>query len=440
MLKRTKISKKWLSSEVNSVRPYKSRSSRPCDFCRKRKTCCIIQDLIPCMACASFNKGCCTFLEGPIKRVARKNNAVDALNPIPQLMESHNGADNARRRAIKTKAPNQHQSNGLASSDEKSSKFKNSGIYSTKSTFQPLDCSSPQSLKLYDTLPAGLISDIYGDYTGGLGITTTKSLQQTGNAQGPYPECPPSPSHSVQSEIGVVCVPRRAVSKTISTNSASNHTYTNSLTMQAMDITPTSAAVQIPVYKHVQRQPYVAAYYQPHSTVAPCNPDMEYFPPHSMSFGSDSFRGDDSSLILQTWNDENAYLSTAKYTPQMLYSGSQSYQQPTPLSSNSVRTNVSNFEELFPGDEPAQNEMFHTKLHNQFQERLQQKDYDINADAYEAYAHHLPSTTISADTISATYSPFLQEAAAKKSLLAPLYQQLYLPLDHAIPEPLFLAD
>lgn len=68
-----KLAKKLLASRVNSVRPYKSRSKRPCDFCRRRKTCCIIENLIPCMACAQFNKGVCTFLEGPLKRRNRKN-------------------------------------------------------------------------------------------------------------------------------------------------------------------------------------------------------------------------------------------------------------------------------------------------------------------------------------------------------------------------------
>lgn len=67
-----KLAKKLLASRVNSVRPYKSRSKRPCDFCRRRKTCCIIENLIPCMACSQFNKGVCTFLEGPLKRRNRK--------------------------------------------------------------------------------------------------------------------------------------------------------------------------------------------------------------------------------------------------------------------------------------------------------------------------------------------------------------------------------
>lgn len=435
MLKRTKISKKWLSSEVNSVRPYKSRSNRPCDFCRKRKTCCIIQDLIPCMACASFNKGVCTFLEGPIKRVARKNNGAEVLNNTPQVKELYNEAEVGRRRATKTKATNQHLTLDCSSFGKQASSCQDQNIYSMKTTFQPLDCSSPQSLKLYHTLPAGPLGDIYSDFSGGLGMSTTKPWK-INNFDGQRPECPPSPSQSIQSEIGVVSVPRRAVSNTLSTSSASNHTYANSLSMQSMDTAPASGAAPTPVYKHVQRQPYETTYYQPHSTVAPCNAEMDYFPSHSMSFEEDS----NKTILLQTWNDDNAYLNTAKYTPQMIYSGSDSYQQPTPLSSGSIQTSYSHFGEFLPSSEPAQNEIFHTKLHKQFQERLQQKDYDMNAEAFEPYAvGPFPSTAIS-DANSASYSPYLQEAAAKKALLAPLYQQLYLPLDHAIPEPLFLAD
>lgn len=67
-----KLTKKLLASRVNLVRPYKSRSKRPCDFCRRRKTCCIIEKTIPCMACVQFNKGQCTFISGPLKRGNRR--------------------------------------------------------------------------------------------------------------------------------------------------------------------------------------------------------------------------------------------------------------------------------------------------------------------------------------------------------------------------------
>lgn len=97
-----KLAKKLLANRVNSVRPYKSRSKRPCDFCRRRKTCCIIENLIPCMACALFNKGTCTFLEGPLKRRnrnlseprvkrGRKRNLESSPNLSPELMSGDHG-------------------------------------------------------------------------------------------------------------------------------------------------------------------------------------------------------------------------------------------------------------------------------------------------------------------------------------------------------------
>lgn len=82
-----KLSKKLLASRVNSVRPYKSRSKRPCDFCRRRKTCCIIENTIPCMACVQFNKGECTFVSGPLKRGNRR--ASDAKRRGATREKSH---------------------------------------------------------------------------------------------------------------------------------------------------------------------------------------------------------------------------------------------------------------------------------------------------------------------------------------------------------------
>lgn len=76
-----KVSKKELLSLVNSVRPYKLRSKRPCDFCRRKKACCIIEGLIPCMACVQLNKGRCTFLEEPVKRTGRKPAGLKKESP-----------------------------------------------------------------------------------------------------------------------------------------------------------------------------------------------------------------------------------------------------------------------------------------------------------------------------------------------------------------------
>lgn len=78
-----KLSKKALANKVNSVRPYKSRTKRPCDFCRRRKTCCIIEKTTPCLACVQFNKGNCTFVLGPLKRV--KRNEAKETPPMDEL-------------------------------------------------------------------------------------------------------------------------------------------------------------------------------------------------------------------------------------------------------------------------------------------------------------------------------------------------------------------
>lgn len=61
-----------MTKENNAILPkdikkriYKSRKQRPCDNCRKRKSCCIIENGIPCKLCKMFNKKC-TFEKGPV--------------------------------------------------------------------------------------------------------------------------------------------------------------------------------------------------------------------------------------------------------------------------------------------------------------------------------------------------------------------------------------
>lgn len=71
-------------AKAKSSRPYKSRSQRPCDFCRRRKTCCIIEGSIPCTPCIQFNQSKCTFNEGPMKR----NNKQEKSNITPVAANS----------------------------------------------------------------------------------------------------------------------------------------------------------------------------------------------------------------------------------------------------------------------------------------------------------------------------------------------------------------
>ncbi|OJD40659.1 fungal specific transcription factor domain protein [Diplodia corticola] len=49
------------------ARPYKSRSRRPCDFCRYKRAACLLAAAPPCELCARHGKQC-TFVENPAKR------------------------------------------------------------------------------------------------------------------------------------------------------------------------------------------------------------------------------------------------------------------------------------------------------------------------------------------------------------------------------------
>ncbi|EGV59984.1 hypothetical protein CANTEDRAFT_116011 [Yamadazyma tenuis ATCC 10573] len=69
-------SKNYELSQLYSSRPYKSRYQRPCDLCRKRKTCCIMSTQSTCLSCIKSNNGNCTFNEGPVQRRNRKVPAV----------------------------------------------------------------------------------------------------------------------------------------------------------------------------------------------------------------------------------------------------------------------------------------------------------------------------------------------------------------------------
>lgn len=66
-------------SSANSIRPYRSRRNRPCDFCRRRKTRC---DMLPegiCAMCKKIN-GHCTFVAQPAKK--KKIEQKDSPKPL----------------------------------------------------------------------------------------------------------------------------------------------------------------------------------------------------------------------------------------------------------------------------------------------------------------------------------------------------------------------
>ncbi|KAL1652335.1 hypothetical protein SLS58_000462 [Diplodia intermedia] len=63
------------------TRPYKSRSRRPCDFCRYKRAACLLQAAPPCELCARHGKPC-TFVENPAKR-RRCSSDHDAYTDLP---------------------------------------------------------------------------------------------------------------------------------------------------------------------------------------------------------------------------------------------------------------------------------------------------------------------------------------------------------------------
>ncbi|CAG8394451.1 unnamed protein product [Penicillium salamii] len=70
----------WPSSQPTGSRQYKSRRSRPCDFCRTRKAACSIATEPPCDLCRLKGRPC-TFVSGPGSR----------RRPPPQSQPSNHG-------------------------------------------------------------------------------------------------------------------------------------------------------------------------------------------------------------------------------------------------------------------------------------------------------------------------------------------------------------
>lgn len=58
--------------DTKKGRPYRSKKQRPCDLCRRRKTCCVIHDKPPCMLCAKHGVKC-TFAQKPSRRSVKRS-------------------------------------------------------------------------------------------------------------------------------------------------------------------------------------------------------------------------------------------------------------------------------------------------------------------------------------------------------------------------------
>ncbi|KAL1631002.1 hypothetical protein SLS56_004676 [Neofusicoccum ribis] len=75
------------------ARPYKSRSRRPCDFCRYKRAACLLASAPPCELCARYGKPC-TFVENPAKRRRRNDDHEPAVGSLarPSPAESPHSA------------------------------------------------------------------------------------------------------------------------------------------------------------------------------------------------------------------------------------------------------------------------------------------------------------------------------------------------------------
>lgn len=561
MLKKVKVSKKWLSSEVNSVRPYKSRSSRPCDFCRKRKTCCIIQDLIPCMACVAFNRDQCTFVNGPIKRVSRKNSTPESPG------QENPGPTPAKRKTMKQKVPQkqtqtptqkethiqvqkfeQKQKSMLletsmilpnnlptaslvqapiiqsetyirsftvqqANQDFSNTQFNynsstDSQIPDAISKMQNTEFSSPQPVNLSKKLPIEQVEEYFGRFNIGLGIYTEK-IEPMVHAPQHHTQFPISPSQSIQSELSKVNGHRKVSGKVINFNSVPNgdHYARMADSIQCQGHTPAPEGALIPIANNEACPVEVAPYCFSHFADAQGNrAKLEYihasrslegnlikkqyqspavsWPQMNETSNAISLNDTNSHIGANTMNtmDSTETVDGTHYTPQL-----STYQLLTPISSTTTETVQGSFHDLYMMGEPTQNEASLKTFQNLLQKRFHQEDFDLKPHVYDnaTMDHYGSLSTCSsipnqnpnpnsgnsgaiesigyfADPNTSGVSNVLvdsdssrsygyevlsvgnmgeeYELMAKKAFVAPFYQQLYLPLDHAIPEPLFMAD
>lgn len=72
------------------ARPYKSRTKRPCDFCRHKRAACLLAAAPPCDLCSRHGKPC-TFLENPAKR-RRPNSSPSSAPPLSAPANLHHAS------------------------------------------------------------------------------------------------------------------------------------------------------------------------------------------------------------------------------------------------------------------------------------------------------------------------------------------------------------
>lgn len=513
MDRKEKVSYKLLSSKVKSIRPYKSRSSRPCDFCRKRKTCCIIKDLIPCMACIGFNKGRCTFLEGPIKRTKK----VGGVDHDTRLSNDLNGSmteciQNAHSNISSGQSPvprmkQQRQKNSSKNTSSLTSHVGATGIpkmpsssmvgtsgsnqFSMTSTaFQQMEYSSPQSMYSYHTSPAipnetqnvaMTNSSIF------LGQTLSQPQLHDEDLQESYDQSqysletsnyPPLPSVSIQSEIGGLNAQNRfrpQSAQPIQTARFQGSSLANTLFGSAVDpavreeflascsqSAPCDVALVSGYFE--QPKPFVSqSNVSDNSNTLSTHRESQYS--MNTSYNTSSINNTFPSFSHQNsskFPDNSGWsIQSQKFTPQ-LSSSTNFNQHPTPMSTGpNIQSTTQSFnEDIFAMDDgnigyqSAHSDSFYQKNHQQFQDRIHQSESFLPPEYFDSFG----ISTIQQPEHNSMIGKFAKnrefsnnmsamkpssahpQNSANCQLLAPLYNQLFLPLDHAIPEPLYLMD
>lgn len=508
MDRKEKLSHKLLSTKVKSIRPYKSRSSRPCDFCRKRKTCCIIKDLIPCMACVGFNKGRCTFLEGPIKRTKKveacekgvklsdsyKASVDDIYQSIPANV-SNGQVEVSRVKQPRLKNPIKKPVSSLVSNSNmaimpsiaSSSSMSSSGSHlypMTNSAFQYMGYNSPQSMYSSNTSPAIPNAGNISNSSVFFGQAIPQPRLQDEDPQDSFDqsqyslatsEYPPLPSVSIQSEIGALPQnrfrPQSAQAQTIHTQVASHAStsYGTAIERPTREQLLRGCAQSAPCDASFvdgyfeQPSPFVSQGNVANNTNAPTHKGSQYstnvsYDTSSTSNAFPSYSHHNTSKF--QGNPDWSFQSqpAQKFTPELLNTSSFN-QQPTPMSaaSNMRSLHTSFNEDIFAmddgniGEQRPQGDSFHQKNHQQYQDRIHQSESLFHPEYYDSFgitAAQEPDNFVNVakyleipnNMASSKQTPTSAQNGASRQLLAPLYSQLFLPLDHAIPEPLYLVD
>uniref|UniRef100_A0A8H7K7C7 Zn(2)-C6 fungal-type domain-containing protein n=1 Tax=Bionectria ochroleuca TaxID=29856 RepID=A0A8H7K7C7_BIOOC len=71
-------------SQFGGARAWRSRKSRPCDACRRRKTACIIESAPPCLFCKTRDLPCESSSRHPVLRSRRRTRSQNQVSELPR--------------------------------------------------------------------------------------------------------------------------------------------------------------------------------------------------------------------------------------------------------------------------------------------------------------------------------------------------------------------